>query len=250
MDPDATQILNRTAEFPETGGSVPAWDTDVRTRLTAAVERFAQPLTELLERDANEGDTRLLVTDFLSEALNFDKYGELTTEYRTKGESVDYGITLDDELFAFIEVKPCGTDLGARNMRQAKLHAGAEGVAWVVLTNGRIWQVHHVGDGEDGTGLVVDVDLLAETPVENRVDALFPLSREAVGHGRLEDLRAWRAALEPAPLSEVLRSEPVAAAIRAEIRNRTGHVGHLGDLAEVDHALTGGIIDRRLQAET
>ncbi|MDT0304637.1 hypothetical protein [Streptomonospora wellingtoniae] len=249
MDSDATQILNRTAEFPEFGDSTPEWEADARIRISEAVERFTQPLADLLERGANEGDTRLLVTDFLSEALSYNKYGELTTEYRTKGESVDYGITLDGELFAFIEVKPCGTDLDARNLRQAKLHAGAEGVSWVVLTDGRVWQVHHVGDGEDGTGIVLNVDLLAETPLTARVDALFPLSREAVSHGRLENLRAWRAALEPEPLAEVLRSDPVASAIRAELRRRTDHLGHLGDLDEVVDSLTTGVIGRRLQQE-
>ncbi|KIH98322.1 hypothetical protein LP52_14355 [Streptomonospora alba] len=249
MDPDATQILNRTAEFPEFGDSTPEWETEVRSRLSGVVERFAGPLDELLDRDANEGDTRMLVADLLTEGLGFSKYGELTTEYRTKGESVDYGITLDGELFAFIEVKPCSTELDARNLRQAKLHAGEEGIAWVVLTNGRVWQVHHVGDGDDGTGLVVDVDLRAESPLHKRVDALLPLTREAVVRGRLDELRAWRAALEPEPLAHVLRSDPVASAIRAEVRRRTGHVGHLGDLDEVLGALTEGVIARRLQPE-
>ncbi|GAA4916200.1 hypothetical protein GCM10023405_44230 [Streptomonospora salina] len=219
----------------------------MRSRLSGAVERFTGPLGELLERDANEGDTRMLVTDFLTTGLGFDKYGELTTEYRTKGESVDYGITLDGELFAFIEVKPCTTGLDARNLRQAKLHADAEGIAWVVLTNGRVWQVHHVGDGGAGAGLILDVDLLADSPLHKRVDALLPLAREAVAHGRLEELRAWRSAMEPHPLAEVLLSDPVASAVRAEVRRRTGHVGHLGDLDEVVRSLSEGVIARRLQ---
>ena len=33
---------------------------------------FSKPLTELVARDANEGDTRLLVTDFLCEGLGYD----------------------------------------------------------------------------------------------------------------------------------------------------------------------------------
>jgi hypothetical protein len=41
----------------------------------------------LADRDANEGDTRLLVTDFLCDGLGFDKYSDLTTEYQVKGES-------------------------------------------------------------------------------------------------------------------------------------------------------------------
>jgi hypothetical protein len=56
-------------------------------------------------RDANEGDTRLLVTDFLCDGLGFDKYADLTTEYQVKGEFADYGLRIDRELVAFIEVK-------------------------------------------------------------------------------------------------------------------------------------------------
>lgn len=46
-----------------------------------------QPLADLIERDANEGDTRLLVTDFLCEGLGFDKYEPLTTEYQLRESS-------------------------------------------------------------------------------------------------------------------------------------------------------------------
>lgn len=57
-----------------------------------AIKRFSRPLGDLRERDANEGDTRLLVTDFLCEGLGYDKYEHLTTEYRVKGEFADYGV--------------------------------------------------------------------------------------------------------------------------------------------------------------
>jgi hypothetical protein len=35
---------------------------------------------DLIARNANEGDTRLLVTDFLCDGLGYDKYEDLTTE--------------------------------------------------------------------------------------------------------------------------------------------------------------------------
>jgi hypothetical protein len=38
---------------------------------------------------ARQGDTRLLITDFLCEALGFDKFADLTTEYMVKGEFAD-----------------------------------------------------------------------------------------------------------------------------------------------------------------
>lgn len=68
----------------------------------------------LTSRDANEGDTRLLVTDFLCDALGFDKYADLTTEYQVKGEFADYGVRIDRELIAFIEVKRVATKLAPK----------------------------------------------------------------------------------------------------------------------------------------
>jgi len=36
-----------------------------RDRLKAAIRRYGKPPADLVARDGNEGDTRLLVTDFL-----------------------------------------------------------------------------------------------------------------------------------------------------------------------------------------
>jgi hypothetical protein len=46
---------------------MPRWEADARDRLRVAVRRFARPLADLTARGANEGDTRLLVTDFIDE---------------------------------------------------------------------------------------------------------------------------------------------------------------------------------------
>src|SRR5690606_3409197 len=91
MEHETTQVMSRTGEFSTTLG----WEASTRNRLAAAIDRFSGPLADLVERDANDGDTRLLVTDFLSYGLNFSKYEELTTEYRTSGDSIDYALRLD-----------------------------------------------------------------------------------------------------------------------------------------------------------
>jgi hypothetical protein len=84
----------------------PKWETEARDRLRAAIRRYSKPLADLVARDANEGDTRLLVTDFLCDGLGFDKYADLTTEYQVKGEFADYGLRIDRELVAFIRGQP------------------------------------------------------------------------------------------------------------------------------------------------
>lgn len=51
------------------------------------------------------GDTRLLVTDMLCYGLGYDKFDDLTTEFAVRGEFADYGVRIDKQLVAFIEVK-------------------------------------------------------------------------------------------------------------------------------------------------
>ena len=52
-----------TKQAPARSG--PKWEADARERVRAAIRKYSKPLTSLLEKDANEADTRLLVTDFI-----------------------------------------------------------------------------------------------------------------------------------------------------------------------------------------
>lgn len=213
--------------------NVPKWEQDARARIRTAVRRFAKPLNDLLERDANEGDTRLLVTDFLCEGLGFDKYEDLTTEYQVKGEFADYGIRVDKQLVAFIEVKRCTQKLGAKHLRQVQSYAVNEGVEWMILTNGQTWQVYHL---TGGLPVVVDValevDLLTGTPAQ-RADGLFYLSKEALKRRLLDDLWKVKAATAPKSISGVLLSDVVLDSIRKELRRQTGFNGDVGELGRV-----------------
>ena len=86
---------------PKPSAAPPKWETAARERMRGAIKKFSKPVADLVARDANEGDTRLLVTDMLCEGFGFDKYAELTTEYRVKGEFADYGIPLDKDRSPF-----------------------------------------------------------------------------------------------------------------------------------------------------
>jgi hypothetical protein len=70
-----------------------------------------------------------LVTDFLCEAFGYSNYEELTTEYQVKGEFADYGVRLDEQLVAFIEVKRFTTRLApstsARSPRTPRTRASS-----------------------------------------------------------------------------------------------------------------------------
>jgi hypothetical protein len=208
-------------------------EQEARARTRAAIRRFGRPLVDLLERDANEGDTRLLVTDFLCEGLGYDKCA-------VNGELADCGVRIDRRLVAFIEVKRCTQKLNMRHLRQVQMYAVNEGVEWIILTNGQVWQVYHL---TGGLPLIIDlaleVDLLSDESLAQKADGLFHLSKEALKRRLLDDLWKARAATAPKSLSGVLLSEAVVDAVRKELRRQTGYNG---DVTEIARALREQVI--------
>lgn len=202
----------------------PKWESDSREKVRAGIKRFTKPLADMVTRDANEGDTRLLVTDFLCEALGFDKFADLTTEYQVKGEFADYGIRIDKELVAFIEVKRVTTKLGVKHLRQVEMYAVNEGVEWVILTSGVVWQVYHITGGLPVViDLVMLVDILDDTSPAKKLDQLFYLSRDSLKRRQIDEVWKARKATSPKSLAHVILSESVTTAIRRELRRTTGH---------------------------
>ncbi|MGH3648771.1 MAG: hypothetical protein ACRDTM_16550 [Micromonosporaceae bacterium] len=219
---------------PRSGATKPKWELDARERVRSSIRRFSKPLADLVSRDANEGDTRLLVTDFLCEGLGYDKYEDLTTEYQVKGEFADYGIRVDKQLVAFIEVKRCTQKLGVRHLRQVQMYAVNEGIEWMILTNGQVWQAHHL---TGGLPVVIDqaleVDLLGDGSLAYKADVLFHLSKVALKRRLLDEMWKAKAATSPRALTGALMSEPVLESLRKELRRQTGHNAEVDKLRQV-----------------
>lgn len=219
---EESPALNAPAKQPAPR-SAPKWEAESRDRLRAAIKKFSKPLADLVARDANEGDTRLLVTDMLCDGFGFDKYADLTTEYQVKGEFADYGVRNDKELRAFIEVKRVATKLAAKHLRQVESYALNEGVEWVILTNGVVWQVYHITAAVPVVvDLAIDVDLLGEDTSAHKVNQLFFLTRESLKRKQIDELWQAKRATSPKSLAQVLCSDVVADAIRKELKRKTG----------------------------
>jgi hypothetical protein len=232
MDEHAVTTTTIVDESDVVGRGTPKWERETHERLRAQLRQVTRPLTDLVARDANEGDTRLLVTDVLCDCLGYDKYENLTTEYQVKGEFADYGVRIDKQLIALIEVKRVTQKLGERHLRQVQSYAVNEGVEWMLLTNGRVWQVYHLTGGLPViVDLVLEVDLLSGRGPASQADSLFYLTREAMKRRLIDRLWKERAATTPKSLGAVLLSAPVLESIRKELRRRTGHNADLDYLA-------------------
>lgn len=202
-----------------------AWETKSKERLKAFLRKNLKALEQLSSRDAVEADTRTFVTDLLVEGLGYDKYEELTAEYMVRGEFADIGVRLNKELKAFVEIKRITTELRELHLRQVKTYCANEGVEWAILTNGRRWQVYHISNTTPiEEVLILDIDLLGESSMSERVNALSPIGKEAMTKNVL--VASWNAvrSLRPENLWAAINSPAVLAAVRAQLRKSTGQL--------------------------
>jgi len=202
---------------------LPKWESETRERVKAGIRSFQKPLAAVLARDANEGDTRLLVTDILCDLLGYDKYADLATEFMVRGEFADYGIRIDRQLVAFLECKRASTKLSSKHLRQVEMYAVNEGVEWMILTNGAHWQVYHLTPGMPVViDLAFEVDLLSTTDgPTHKADKMFYLAKEALKRRQIDELWLTQAATSPKRLAEAILSDAVIAAIKTEVRRRS-----------------------------
>lgn len=225
----------------------PKWELAAIEQVHDAIQRYIKPLEALRARDANEGDTRMVVTDMLCEGLDYDKFTDLTTEYMVKQDFADYGVRIDKQMVAFIEVKRISQKLNERHLRQVLMYAVNEGVEWMVLTNGAVWQAYHL---TGGLPVVVDmafeVDLLGPASLAEKTELMFLLHREALKRRRIDEVWRHRAATEPGALLDVILSESMLDQLRKEVKRRTGTATTVEALSEV---IRTEIVDPKLIAK-
>ena len=165
-------------------------------RFSSKLKKFQPILRYALDRDVNESDTVDITTDILGELFGYEKFVEVTSEYKIRGTHCDLAIEINGQVRILIEVKAVGIELNERHLRQAVNYAANKGVDWVVLTNGAIWRVYLVEFTKPiKAELVMEIDLLKlSTRKTEDFGPLFLLSREGIGKSALPDFYAQKQA--------------------------------------------------------
>ena len=234
-------------EVATPASKIPKWESLARDQVRDAIKRYIKPLQDLKARDANEGDTRLVVTDILCEGLDYDKFKDLTTEYMVKQDFADYGVRIDKQLVAFIEVKRISQKLNERHLRQVQMYAVNEGVEWMILTNGSVWQAYHLTGGLPViVNMAFEIDLLGPASLEEKAELMFLLHREALKRRRIDESWKHRAATEPHALLDLILSEAMLDQMRKEVKRRSGITTTAEALSEV---IRSEIVDPKLLAK-
>jgi hypothetical protein len=192
----------------------------LKDRLSAGIRKFQPILSSAKTRDVNESDTVTIVTDMLADVFGFDKYSEITSEYLIRGTFVDLAIKLDGSVHMLIEVKAIGLDLKESFTKQAVDYAANQGVEWVALTNGLVWQIYKVSFSKPiAQELVLEIIFSELNPKEpEHLENLYLLTKEGICKSLLGDYHAQRQALSRFIIGATLLTDPILDVIRRELR--------------------------------
>lgn len=189
-------------------------------RFSKELGQFQSILKSAKDRDINESDTVTIIKDILSAVFGFDKYTDITSEYCIRNTYCDLAIKLDGMVKYLIEVKAIGLDLKSNHLQQAVNYGANQGVNWVVLTNGIIWEIHRIKfEKPISTERVCSIDLLSINPRKNDdQEKLFLLCKEGLNKSVIEDFHERAQTVNKFTIAAILQSETLINTVRKELR--------------------------------
>jgi len=192
----------------------------VSNRLKSEVPRFKRVLKNAANRDVNESDTVTIVTDMLASIFGFDKYAEITSEQAIRGTYCDLAVQVEGTVEYLIEVKAIGLGLKENHVRQAVNYGANMGISWVVLTNGRQWEIHRIRfEKPISQEHVCSIDFFELRP--SRVtdqEMLFLLCKEGLKKAAIKEYHDHVQVVNRYVLAALVGSDPMLAALRRELR--------------------------------
>jgi len=192
----------------------------VSNRLKNEVPRFKRVLLNAANRDVNESDTVTIVTDMLAGIFGFDKYTEITSEQAIRGTYCDLAVQVDGTVEFLIEVKAIGLDLKENHVRQAVNYGANMGISWVVLTNGRQWEIHRIRfEKPISQEHVCTIDFAEIKPAKlaDR-EMLFLLCKEGLKKAAIKEYHDHVQVVNRYVLGALIESDPLLVALRRELR--------------------------------
>jgi len=190
-------------------------------KLTQSVREYKKQFLDKPLGDLDESGTRLLINHFLTEMLGYKTLEEVKTEYMIKGTYADYVIQLSGKRHFLVEVKALSLNLSDKHLRQSINYGANEGIDWVVLTNGRCFELYRViFEKPISNELVFSIDLSDVSNLKSNVEQLQFLHKESVQKNGLEELWKRHSALSPKSLAKLIYSKEVIKFLQKELKKK------------------------------
>jgi hypothetical protein len=173
--------------------------------------------------ELDESGTRLMINSFLSDVLGFKPIEEIRTEYMIKGTYADYVLQVDSKRYFLVEVKALSFDLTDKHLRQSINYAANEGIDYVLLTNGKIFQFYKVLFGKPiDTRMIFSADISDLSAMRATADYIQHLHRDSVVKYNFVPLWSKCEATDPNNIAGILCSQPVIDVVAKLVRQKFG----------------------------
>jgi len=221
----------------------------VSERLSKETRRFQKVLRGAKDRDINESDTVLIITDMLALVFGYDKWTEITSEYAIRGTYCDLAVKTDENVKYLIEVKAIGLDLKESHVRQAVGYGAEHGIQWVVLTNGIDWEIYRIKfERSDkthqlGHELLCAFNFLDLNPRKKEdQDILYLLCKEGLTKDVIEEYHERLMSVNKFVISAILQSDAGLNMLRRELKRVSPGIKVETD--EISSILTTDVLKR------
>lgn len=189
-------------------------------RVNGTIKKYQKVALSHQKADVAEADTVTLVKDILSDVFGYDKYEELTSEHQIKATYCDLAIRVAGQLRLLVEVKSAGSSLADNHLRQVIDYGAHQGIHWVILTNSvewrliRIYVAHQISHEE-----VCRFNLTEVNPKNSEhLGQLYLFAKEGLSTDAMDAFHQQAQLFNRFTVAQILRSEPVLAVARRELR--------------------------------
>jgi len=186
------------------------------------LKKYLPIFQEAYDQSMNESDTSLRVSKFCETVLGYDVFKEVSREHAVKERNVDYAINVGGKIQFFIEVKQAGVTLKEKHIEQASNYAANAGVQWILLTNGKTWNMYHLTFDEGiQSDLAWSVDIL-EGDIKDSAAKLSMLHRKNIIKSELDEYINRKKILSPKSILQAVFHEKILRIIRGNLRKSFG----------------------------
>jgi predicted type IV restriction endonuclease len=216
----------------------------VSERLARSIVKFQEVLKIARDRDVNESDTVSIIKDMLGDVFGYDKYIDVTSEFAVRQTFCDLAIKIENKVEFMIEVKAIGMDLKEGHLRQAIEYGANNGVQWVILTNGIVWQIYKIRfEKPIDYDLVCSFDFNELDPKnEEHQEKLYIVCKEGLVKDAREEFHEKILTVNRFILGALILSEEVVGLIRRELRKLSD--GILVAPEEITKVLSNEVLKR------
>jgi len=209
---------------------MPKQTIDKETR--KAISEARGMIEDIIKEDSNEAETRRRIERIFESLMGYKTLKAISREHAVHGvgdtEYCDFAIHLDHDKSAtpdmLVEIKRVCINLSPKHLKQVASYAINIGCEWVLLTNGKDWQLYHISFGQPPQPKLIDSwDVINNTPT-TLAKKFNVVSYKNIKKGGLKRLWEKHNVLTPYNVLKLLLSEASIKSLQRGLKRATGVV--------------------------